>query len=71
MARIYNFNAGPSTLPLPVLEKAQAELLDFQGSGMSIMELSHRSPEYDAVHNETQTLLRELMGIPDNYKIIF
>jgi phosphoserine aminotransferase len=71
MARIFNFNAGPSTLPLEVLEKAQAEFLDYQGTGMSLMELSHRSPEYDAVHNDTQILLRELMGIPNNYKIIF
>lgn len=71
MARIYNFNAGPSTLPLPALEKAQAEFLDYNGTGMSLMELSHRSPDYDAVHNGCQDLLRELMGIPDNYKIAF
>lgn len=71
MARIYNFNPGPSTLPLSALEKAQAEFLDYRGTGMSVMELSHRSPEYEAIHNETQTLLRELMGIPENYKIVF
>lgn len=71
MSRIFNFNPGPSTLPLPVLAKAQAEMLDYQGTGMSLMELSHRSPEYDVVHNDAQMLLRELMGIPENYKIIF
>ena len=61
--RVVNFNAGPSTLPLAALEEAQAELLDFKGAGMSVMELSHRSPEYDAVHNEAVALVRELMGV--------
>ncbi|WLR51478.1 3-phosphoserine/phosphohydroxythreonine transaminase [Bacillus tianshenii] len=71
MKRAYNFNAGPSALPEEVLKQAQAELLDFKGSGMSVMELSHRSKEYDAVHNEAEALLRELMQIPDNYDVLF
>ena len=71
MKRAYNFNAGPSALPLEVLQKAQAELVDFKGSGMSIMELSHRSKEYDAVHEEAQSLLRELLNIPENYDVLF
>lgn len=69
--RAYNFNAGPSALPLPVLEKAQQELLDFRGSGMSVMELSHRSATYEAVHNEAIARLRELLSIPDNYEVLF
>lgn len=69
--RAYNFNAGPSALPLEVLEKAQKELLNFNGTGMSIMELSHRSKDYDAVHNETITRLKELFAIPDNYEVLF
>lgn len=69
--RAYNFNAGPSALPLSVLEKATAELVDFQGAGMSIMEMSHRGKEYEAVHNETVSLLRELYGIPENYDVLF
>lgn len=71
MKRAYNFNAGPSALPLEVLQKAQAELIDFKGSGMSVMELSHRSKEYDAVHEEAQSLLRELLNIPENYDVLF
>ncbi|WP_102347452.1 3-phosphoserine/phosphohydroxythreonine transaminase [Bacillus sp. Marseille-P3661] len=71
MKRAYNFNAGPSALPFEVLQKAQAELLDFKGSGMSVMELSHRSKEYDAVHEEAQSLLRELLNIPENYDVLF
>lgn len=71
MKRAFNFNAGPSALPYEVLQTAQAELLDFKGSGMSVMELSHRSKEYDAVHEEAQTLLRELLAIPDNYEVLF
>jgi phosphoserine aminotransferase len=69
--RVFNFNAGPANLPLPVLEEIQAELLDFQGSGMSIIESSHRSPEYSAVHEETQSLFHELLGIGDDYKVMF
>ena len=68
--RTINFYAGPAGLPLPALERAQAELLDFAGTGMSVMEISHRSKEYDAVHEEALALTRELMGIPDNYKVI-
>jgi len=68
--RTINFYAGPAGLPLPALERAQEELLDFAGTGMSVMEISHRSKEYDAVHEEALALTRELMGIPDNYKIL-
>jgi len=71
MKRAFNFNAGPAALPLDVLKEAQAELLDFNGTGMSVMELSHRSKDYEAVHNEAQALLRRLMGIPDNYDVLF
>ncbi|HWQ61366.1 MAG TPA: 3-phosphoserine/phosphohydroxythreonine transaminase [Negativicutes bacterium] len=71
MKRAYNFNAGPSALPLPVLQKAQAELVDFRGAGMSIMEMSHRGKEYEAVHNEAISLLREQMGIPADYDVLF
>lgn len=69
--RAYNFNAGPAALPLPVLEKAQAEFVDFQGKGMSIMEMSHRSKDYDAVHNEVISLFRELYNIPEDYQVLF
>ena len=71
MSRVYNFSAGPSMLPLPVLEKAQAELLDQGGSGQSVMEMSHRSKEFDVIIKEAEALLRELMEIPDNYKVMF
>ncbi|MDH5493064.1 MAG: 3-phosphoserine/phosphohydroxythreonine transaminase [Myxococcales bacterium] len=69
--RAHNFNPGPATIPLSVLEKVQAELLDFEGSGMSLMEHSHRGPTYAAVHAEAKSLLRELMGIPDTHEILF
>lgn len=69
--RVHNFNAGPAALPLPVLEKAQKELLDYKGTGMSILEVSHRSKEYDATQKHATDLLRELMGIPTNYKILW
>lgn len=71
MGRIFNFNAGPSTLPLPVLEKAAGEFVEFNGKGMSIVEMSHRSPDYDAVHTNAMTLIRELLGLPDDYKVLF
>ena len=71
MARIYNFSAGPSMLPVPVLEKAQAELLDYHGSGMSVMEMSHRSSWFDEIIQETEASLRRVMQIPDNYKVGF
>lgn len=69
--RAYNFNAGPSALPLEVLEKAQKELVDFQGTGMSLMELSHRSAAYEQVHNQAIANLKEIMNIPDNYQVLF
>ncbi len=69
--RIINFNAGPAGLPLPALERARDELLDFQGSGMSIMEHSHRGKEYEAVHNEAIALLVELLGIPASHQVLF
>jgi len=69
--RAYNFNAGPSALPLSALEKAQAELLDFQGAGMSILEMSHRGKEYEAVHNQAIALIRELLAVPEDYEILF
>ncbi len=71
MERSYNFNAGPTALPLEVLKKAQSELLNFQNSGMSVMEMSHRSKEYEEVHNRAQHLLRELLNIPNNYDVLF
>ena len=69
--RVINFNAGPAGLPLPALERARDELLDFQGSGMSVMEHSHRGKEYEAVHNEAISLLTELLGIPDTHQVLF
>jgi len=71
MARVYNFSAGPSCLPEAVLERAAAEMLDCNGSGQSAMEMSHRSKEYQAIIDECEALLRELMQIPDNYKVLF
>ncbi len=69
--RVFNFAAGPSTLPLPVLEQAQKELLDFNNTGMSVIEMSHRSKPFMAVNAEANQLLRELMNIPDNYSVLF
>ena len=71
MKRVFNFYAGPATLPLPALKKAQEELLDFNGTGISILEISHRSKEYDQLHNQATNLVRELMNIPDDYKILW
>ncbi len=71
MSRVYNFSAGPSMLPLKVLETAASEMTDYRGSGMSVMEMSHRSPVYEAIIAEAQALLREVMNIPDNYKVLF
>ncbi len=71
MSRVYNFSAGPSMLPLEVLETAQKEMLDFEGSGQSVMEMSHRSPVYDAIIKQTEADFRTLMNIPDNYKVLF
>jgi len=69
--RIYNFSPGPSVLPLPVLERAAAEMTDANGTGQSVMEMSHRSKDYKPIIDKTEALLRELMGIPSNYKVLF
>lgn len=69
--RVHNFNAGPGTLPLSVLEQAQLELLDFRGSGMSVMEMSHRSAEFEGILAQTETDLRALIGLPASYKVLF
>ena len=71
MGRVYNFSAGTAVLPEEVLQEAAAEMLDYQGSGMSVMEMSHRSQVYDAIIKEAEADLRELMNIPDNYKVLF
>jgi phosphoserine aminotransferase len=69
--RVFNFAAGPATLPLPVLEQAQAELTDWRGSGMSVMEVSHRSKAFQGVAAELEASLRTLLGVPEGYKVIF
>jgi phosphoserine aminotransferase len=71
MTRVFNFSAGPATLPESVLRQAADEMLDWRGSGMSVMEMSHRGKEFIAIHAEAESLLRELMGIPANYKVLF
>jgi len=71
LKRVYNFNPGPAVLPLEVLQEAQAELLDFKGTGMSVMEISHRSKEFEAVIQTAEADLRDLLGIPANYKVMF
>ncbi len=71
MARVFNFSAGPAVLPEPVLQKAAAQMLDYQGTGMSVMEMSHRSKTYQAIIDTAEKDLRSLMGIPDNYKVLF
>lgn len=71
MARVYNFSAGPAVLPEEVLQEAADELLDYRGTGMSVMEMSHRSKAYDTIIKEAEADLRELMNIPDNYKVLF
>ena len=71
MSRVYNFSAGPSMLPVEVLERAQKEMLNCNGSGQSVMEMSHRSKEYQAIIDEAEALFREVMNIPDNYKVLF
>jgi phosphoserine aminotransferase len=71
MSRVKNFNAGPAALPLPALERAREELLDFAKSGMSVMEHSHRGKEYEAVHDEALALLRELLRVPESHEILF
>ena len=71
MARVYNFSAGPAVLPEEVLREAADEMLDYKGSGMSVMEMSHRSKVYDQIIKEAEADLRDLMQIPDNYKVLF
>ncbi|MBP3918695.1 MAG: 3-phosphoserine/phosphohydroxythreonine transaminase [Clostridia bacterium] len=71
MNRVFNFSAGPSMLPLPVLEKAASELVCYGDSGMSVMEMSHRSPVYEEIIADAEAKLRKLMNIPDNYKVLF
>ncbi|MBR2343855.1 MAG: 3-phosphoserine/phosphohydroxythreonine transaminase [Clostridia bacterium] len=71
MNRVYNFSAGPSMLPMEVLERAQAELLCYGESGMSVMEMSHRTPEFEAIIKGAEDALRRLMNIPENYKVLF
>ena len=68
---IYNFSAGPAVLPKEVLLQAQAEMLDWHGSGMSVMEMSHRGREFIGIAEQAEADLRELMGIPANYKVLF
>jgi phosphoserine aminotransferase len=69
--RAHNFNAGPAALPLPILERIQDELLDYNGTGMSVMEMSHRSPEFEAINNAAEQNLRKLLAIPEEYAVIF
>lgn len=69
--RVFNFNPGPSTLPLEVLKIVQEELLDYRGTGMSVLESSHRGPEFDEINNQTMNLAKEILGLGDNYKILF
>lgn len=71
MTRIYNFSAGPATLPSPVLEQAQAEMLDWHGTGMSVLEMSHRSQAFTSIIEDAETDLRELLGVSDNYHVLF
>lgn len=71
MERVYNFSAGPAVLPVEVLEQAQKELVSYGDSGMSVMEMSHRSKDYESIINKTESTLREIMNIPDNYKVLF
>lgn len=71
MTRIFNFCAGPAMLPLPVLERARDELLDYQGLGMSVMEISHRSSAFDELANRTEACLRRLLSISDDYAVLF
>lgn len=71
MGRVYNFNPGPATMPLAVLEQAQQELLDYQGRGMSVMEISHRSKEYEALNREAEARTKRLLGLGDAYRVLF
>ncbi|MEA4964323.1 MAG: aminotransferase class V-fold PLP-dependent enzyme, partial [Oscillospiraceae bacterium] len=69
--RIYNFSAGPATMPESVLEEVRDEMMNYRGSGMCVMEMSHRSKVYQQIIDEAEQDLRDLMGIPDNYKVLF
>ena len=71
MNRVYNFSAGPSMLPMEVLEKAREDLLSYGDCGMSVMEMSHRTPEFESIIGAAEASLRKLMNIPDNYKVLF
>ena len=71
MHRVYNFSAGPAVLPEEVLQEAAAEMMDYKGTGMSVMEMSHRSAAFDEIIKTAEQDLRDLMGIPDNYKVLF
>ena len=71
MSRVYNFSAGPAVLPEAVLKEAAAEMLDYRGTGMSVMEMSHRSKTFENILEKAKADLKELMHIPDNYKILF
>ena len=71
MERVFNFSAGPSTLPICVLEQAATEMLNYQNCGMSVMEMSHRTPVYEKIIGDAENLLRNIMQIPDNYKVLF
>ena len=71
MKRVYNFSAGPAVLPEEVLREAAEEMLDYQGTGMSVMEMSHRSQAFQNIIDTAEQDLRDLMGIPDNYKVLF
>jgi phosphoserine aminotransferase len=71
MTRVFNFSPGPATLPEAVLRQAADEMVDWHGTGMSVMEMSHRGKEFIGIHAEAESLLRELMGIPSNYKVLF
>ncbi|MDR0509786.1 MAG: aminotransferase class V-fold PLP-dependent enzyme, partial [Rikenellaceae bacterium] len=67
----HNFNAGPSILPREAIESAAAAILDLNGSGLSLLEISHRTKDFDAINDEANALFRELLGVPDGYKILF
>ena len=71
MSKVYNFNAGPAILPQPVIEQAQQELRDYHGRGMSILEMSHRSKEYEAINTEAEAAFKRLLGLGDEYRVLF
>ena len=71
MDRVFNFSAGPAVLPESVLQEAANEMMNYRGTGMSVMEMSHRSKAYQAIIDEAEADIRRLMGIPDNYKVLF